>query len=54
MAEFWEQQLMDRLFTLCFEYKKNEKDEIPKEQIQEVLNYVKFLLKEQKTANIIT
>jgi len=48
MAEFWEQQLMARLLNLCFKYRKMEKEQIPKEEIQEVVDYVKFLLNEQK------
>lgn len=46
MAEFWEQQLMDRLMALCFEYRKQDKETMPKEQVREVLDYVKFLLDE--------
>ena len=48
MADFWEQQLMDRLMELCFEYRKQEKETMPKEQVRDVLDYVKFLLKKQK------
>ena len=44
MAEFWEQQLMDRLLNLCFEYRKAEKESLPKERLQDVIDYVKFLL----------
>ncbi len=48
MAEFWEQQLMDRLMTLCFEYRKQNQETMPKEQVREVLDYVKFLLDDYK------
>ncbi len=46
MAEFWEQQMMDRLISLCFEYRRQELETMPKEQVREVLDYVKFLLDE--------
>ena len=44
MAEFWEQQLMDRLLTLCFNYKENEKDVMPAAEVNDVMNYVKFII----------
>ena len=44
MAEFWEQQLMDRLLNLCFTYKKSEEEVMPAEQVKDVVDYVKFLL----------
>lgn len=49
MAEFWEQQLMDRLLELCFEYKKQDEEKIPAEQIQAVMDYVKFLIHNANT-----
>jgi len=48
MAEFWEQQMMDRLLNLCFEYKKKNEETIPAEQIKDVIDYVKYLLAENK------
>jgi len=48
MAEFWEQQLMDRLLNLCFVF-RNKKDVVmPAEQVKDVVDYVKFLLKEKR------
>ena len=49
MAEFWEQQLMDRLLNLCFEYRKSEKEALPTEKVQDVIDYVKFLLHNAST-----
>ncbi len=45
MAEFWEQQLMDRLLSLCFEFKKSDEEVMPAQQMTDVIDYVKFLLK---------
>lgn len=47
MAEFWEQQLMDRLLTLCFKYRKHDKEVMPAEEVKDVMDYVKFLLEEK-------
>lgn len=44
MAEFWEQQLMDRLLNLCFEYRKADKEVMPAAKVKDVVDYVKFLL----------
>lgn len=44
MAEFWEQQLMDRLLTLCFKYRESEKEIMPAEEVKDVVDYVKFLI----------
>jgi len=44
MAEFWEQQLMDRLLTLCFTFKENAKEVMPAEQVKDVVDYVKFII----------
>lgn len=49
MAEFWEQQLMDRLLKLCFNYRKADKETLPKEDLTEVIDYVKFLLHNKDT-----
>lgn len=49
MAEFWEQQMMDRLLALAFEFRQNEKFVIPHDRVKDVLDYVKFLLQERKT-----
>lgn len=48
MAEFWEQQLMDRLLTLCFEYRKQDKETMPAQEVRDVVDYVKFLIKEKQ------
>ena len=48
MAEFWEQQLMDRIMALAFEFRKSEKEVMPEAQIQDIIDYVKFLLKDGK------
>jgi len=48
MAEFWEQQLMDRLLTLCFEYRKQDKETMPAKEVQDVVDYVKYLLEEKR------
>jgi len=47
MAEFWEQQLMDRLLTLCFKYRENEKEVMPAEEVKDVVDYVKFIIDEK-------
>jgi len=47
MAEFWEQQLMDRILSLAFEFKQNDKEVLPKEKMNDIIDYVKYLLKEQ-------
>lgn len=47
MAEFWEQQLMDRIMALAFEFRKSGKEVMPKEQIQDIIDYVKFLLAQE-------
>ena len=47
MAEFWEQQLMDRLLTLCFNYRENEKEVMPAGEVKDVMDYVKFLIEEK-------
>ncbi len=52
MAEFWEQQLMDRLLNLAFEYRVSEKEIMPAKQVNEVMDFVKFLLKEQEQITI--
>ena len=48
MAEFWEQQLMDRILNLAFEFRKAEKEQLPTERVQDIIDYVKYLLAEQK------
>ena len=48
MAEFWEQQLMDRMLSLCFEYRQAAKETMPQEEAQEIIDYVKFLLAEKE------
>jgi len=48
MAEFWEQQLMDRLLSLCFVFRDKKDVVMPAEQVKDVMDYVKFLLKEKR------
>jgi len=48
MAEFWEQQLMDRLLNLCFVFRDKKDVVMPAEQVKDVVDYVKFLLKEKQ------
>lgn len=47
MAEFWEQQLMDRLLNLCFKFRARKDVVMPAEQVKEVVDYVKFLIDEK-------
>ena len=47
MAEFWEQQLIDRLLTLCFEFRARKDVAMPAEQVKDVMDYVKFLIDEK-------
>ncbi len=47
MAEFWEQQLMDRLLTLCFKFREQENVVMPAEEMKDVMDYVKFLIDEK-------
>jgi len=47
MAEFWEQQLMDRMLTLCFKYRKSEKEVMPAEEVKDIVDYVKFIIAEK-------
>jgi len=47
MAEFWEQQLMDRLLTLCFKFRDNKDVVMPAEEVKDVMDYVKFLIDEK-------
>ncbi len=44
MAEFWEQQMMDRLLSLCFQFRAGKDVVMPAEKVQDVMDYVKFLL----------
>jgi len=48
MAEFWEQQLMDRLLSLCFEFRDKKDIVMPAEKVKDVMNYVKFLIEEKR------
>jgi len=48
MAEFWEQQLMDRLLTLCFKFRDKKEIVMPAEEVKDVVDYVKFLIKEKR------
>jgi hypothetical protein len=48
MAEFWEQQLMDRLLTLCFKFKENEKEVMPAEEVKDVMDYVRFVIDDKR------
>lgn len=48
MAEFWEQQLMDRLLNLCFQFRDKKDVVMPAEQVKDVTDYVKFLIKEKR------
>ena len=48
MAEFWEQQLMDRLLTLCFNYRNNKEEVMPAAEVKDVMDYVKFLIEEKQ------
>ena len=52
MAEFWEQQLMDRLLSLCFKFRDNKDVVMPAQEVQDTIDYVKFLLenKSRETA----
>ncbi len=52
MAEFWEQQLMDRLLNLCFVFRDKKDVVMPAEQVKDVVDYVKFLLKEKKKETV--
>ena len=54
MAEFWEQQLMDRILALAFEFRASKDEVLPTERLKEVLDYVKFLLKEEKEKQVNT
>jgi len=47
MAEFWEQQLLDRLLNLCFEFRDKKEVTMPAEQVKDVVDYVKFLIDEK-------
>jgi len=47
MAEFWEQQLMDRLLTLCFRFREQENVVMPAEEVKGVVDYVKFIIDEK-------
>jgi hypothetical protein len=47
MAEFWEQQLMDRLLNLCFQFRDRKDVVMPAEEVKEVVDYVKFLIDEK-------
>lgn len=47
MSEFWEQQLMDRILALAFDYRKAEKEQLPKKQVNDIMNYVKFVIQEK-------
>jgi hypothetical protein len=47
MAEFWEQQLMDRLLNLCFEFRDSKDVVMPAERVKEVMDFVKFLVGEK-------
>ena len=55
MAEFWEQQLMDRLLDLCFEFREKKDVVLPTDRVKDVMDYVKFLLenKSKETAEDI-
>jgi len=48
MAEFWEQQLMDRLLSLCFEFRNKKEIVMPAEQVKDIMDYVKFIIKEKR------
>jgi len=48
MAEFWEQQLMDRILAMAFEFRREEKEVLPNEKVNDIIDYVKFLLNEQE------
>ena len=48
MAEFWEQQMMDRMLSLCFEYRQAAQETMPKDQVEDIIDYVKFLLAENE------
>ena len=48
MAEFWEQQLMDRILDLAFEFKRSKDEVLPKEKVMDVVDYVKFLIRQAK------
>jgi len=48
MAEFWEQQLMDRLLSLCFKFRDEKNIVMPAEQVKDIVDYVKFLLAEKR------
>jgi len=47
MAEFWEQQLMDRLLSLCFEFRDRKDVVMPAEKVKDVVDYVKYLIDEK-------
>ena len=48
MAEFWEQQLMDRLLSLCFEFRDKKDVVLPAEKVKDVMDYVKFIIDEKQ------
>ena len=52
MAEFWEQQLMDRLLNLCFIFRDKKDVVMPAEQVKDVMDYVKFLLEEKRKETV--
>ena len=47
MAEFWEQQLMDRLLTACYKFREQEDVVMPTEEVKGVVDYVKFIIDEK-------
>lgn len=52
MAEFWEQQLMDRLLTLCFKFRDNKDVVMPAEEVGDVIDYVKFIIDEKREQKV--
>ena len=48
MADFWEQQLMDRILALYFKARETKEQSMLVQEVQDIMNYVKFLLKQEK------
>ena len=47
MPDFWEQQMMDRCIMLYFKARRSEEEKLPKQEVQDIINYTKFLLEQQ-------
>jgi len=46
MAEFWEQQMMDRILAFGFKFRHTKEQVMPAPEVKDIIDYVKYMRKD--------